>query len=392
MTGEQKTELCVLLVEDDRENLDLLLESLPSEIDEHALHWEGCADFDEALRRVEVRRYDLVVTDIYRDREDRQKGINPDDDRARDIVARIRDARFCPVVAFTDGSFPASLQEGPFVKLADKSKGDDQVIEKLKELLDTGIPGIARKLHDELDRAGGSYLWNFLEGDWERLRKNGLAEPLVLERLIRRRAAMQIGRLDPVAQDPSEVDSVEAVEYYIHPPVSEELRLGEILKHKEGDAFRVVLTPHCHLAVQDGAEGPRAEFVLTVKTVRPTDIPDAFPPPGRTEAKKLRNLARYAQSPAELGKPRGRYWFLPCFLDMPDLFCDFLQLESIPYQEINADYSRFAVLDTPFAEALQSCFARFYSAVGLPGLTEGFRRRWLQRVSPPAEDDPQQTG
>jgi len=51
---------------------------------------------------------------------------------------------------------------------------------------------------------------------------------------------------------------------------------------------------------------------------------------------------------------------------MPDLFCDFLQLESIPYEEIRDQHERFAVLDTPFAEALQSCFTRFYSAVGLP--------------------------
>jgi len=65
-------------------------------------------------------------------------------------------------------------------------------------------------------------------------------------------------------------------------------------------------------------------------------------------------------------QPEGRYWFLPGFLDMPDLYCDFLQLESIPYKDALDQHERFAVLDTPFAEAFQSCFTRFYSAVGLP--------------------------
>lgn len=239
----------------------------------------------------------------------------------------------------------------------------------MRELLATGIPGIARRLHDELDCASGSYLWDFLEGNWKRLHENGLAEPSVLERLVRRRAAMQIGRLDPVADDPAEVETVEGVEYYIHPPVSDELRLGEILRHKADGSFRVVLTPHCHLAIQPGADSPRAEYVLTARTVTATDILNVFPPQGGTEEKKLRSLARYTQSPADLGKPRGRYWFLPHFLDMPDLFCDFLQLESIPYEEIRDQHERFAVLDTPFAEALQSCFTRFYSAVGLPSLS-----------------------
>ena len=362
--------LHILLVEDDEENLRLLMESLPSELENYHLQWEDCVDFEDAITRVATRRYDLVVTDIYRDRRDRRKGIDPEDDRAKDIVAQIRSARFCPVVAFTDGSFPPSLQEGPFVKLADKSKGNDQIIEKMRELLATGIPGIARRLHDELDRASGSYLWDFLEGNWERLHENGLAEPSVLERLVRRRAAMQIGRLDPVADDPAEVETVEGVEYYIHPPVSDELRLGEILRHKADGSFRVVLTPHCHLAIQPGADSPRAEFVLTVRTIQAKDLLSKHPPQGNSEEKKLKSFARMTQSPARDNRlqPEGRYWFLPNFLEMPDLFCDFLQLESISYKQIQDQHERFAVLDTPFAEALQSCFTRFYSAVGLPSL------------------------
>jgi len=361
--------LHILLVEDDKENLDLLLETLPDSLGAYGLEWEPCSDFVEAIKRVATRRYDMIVTDIYRDRPGHKKGTEIEDEKAGDIISGIRSKRFCPIVAFTDGSAPQSFKEGPFVKLADKSKGNDQIIEKMRELLATGIPGIARRLHDELDRASGSYLWDFLEGNWERLHENGLAEPSVLERLVRRRAAMQIGRLDPVADDPAEVETVEGVEYYIHPPVSDELRLGEILKHKEDGSFRVVLTPHCHLAIQPGADSPRAEYVLTARTVTATDILNVFPPQGGTEEKKLRSLARYTQSPADLGKPRGRYWFLPHFLDMPDLFCDFLQLESIPYEEIRDQHERFAVLDTPFAEALQSCFTRFYSAVGLPSLS-----------------------
>ena len=95
---------------------------------------------------------------------------------------------------------------------------------------------------------------------------------------------------------------------------------------------------------------------------------EQYPPEGRTNDRKLRNLARKTQSPADLGQPNGRYWFLPKFLNMPDLYCDFLQIESLPFDTIESEYKRFAVLDTPFAEALQSCFTRFYSAVGLPGL------------------------
>ena len=40
-------------------------------------------------------------------------------------------------------------------------------------------------------------------------------------------------------------------------------------------------------------------------------------------------------------------------------------------QEALDEWVPFAVLDTPFAEALQSCFVGFYSAVGLPMLDPG---------------------
>lgn len=363
MTGGSQN-LSVLLVEDDEENLELLKESLPETIFGHNIEWEPCDDFEEAVRLVGLRRYDLIVTDIYRDGEGHEK----EDEGALDIVEIIRQTRFCPIVVFTDGSFPQSIKVGPFVRFADKSTGNEDIVGKIEELIATGIPEIAKKLHDELDRAAGSYLWEFLEGNWDGLRDN-LSDPDILERLVRRRASIQIGRLDPDEPLPTEVERVVGMEFYIYPPVSgEEIRLGQILQHKNEEDYRVVLTPHCHLTVQPGQNRPRAEYVLVAGTVPARDILEQYPPEGRTNDRKLRNLARKMQSPADLGRPNGRYWFLPQFLSMTDLYCDFLQIESLSFDTIDSEYERFAVLDTPFAEALQSCFTRFYSAVGLPGL------------------------
>ena len=124
------------------------------------------------------------------------------------------------------------LQVGPFVRFADKSTGNEDIVGKMEELIATGIPEIAKKLHDELDRAAGSYLWEFLEGNWDGLQDN-LSDPDILERLVRRRASIQIGRLDPDEPLPTEVENVAGMEFYIYPPVSgEEIRLGQILQHK----------------------------------------------------------------------------------------------------------------------------------------------------------------
>ena len=368
--------LHVLLIEDDAVNLELLLETLPDELSGFRLEWEPCGSFEDALGRVDRHRYDLVVTDVYRDRDSVHKTVEAGDVQAGRILQELIDRRFCPVVIFTDGSMPPNIPLGPFVRAADKSVGNDEIIARLEEIIETGVPAVARAIHEEIDRVAGSYLWSFLAEHWDSLTDSGLDTRDVLERVLRRRAAIQLARVTP---DGGEVGVVEAAEFYVYPSIAgDEYRLGEVVRSASGDEFRVVLTPHCHLTVQKGATRPKTEFVLTVRAIEAGEaIRQAHtdhdgnmedPWPGRA-AKLPEKVRRRINSPADLmGSPDGRYWFLPGFLDIPDLYCDLLQLESIPFASLRDDYDRMAVLDTPFAEALQSCFTRFYSSVGLPAL------------------------
>jgi CheY-like chemotaxis protein len=164
------TVLNVLLVDDDLESLHLLKESLPKNVSGAEIRWEACETFEEAFQLIEDRRYDVVVSDIYRDRTSPRKDLVTGDPQGRTVLDEIRARRFCPVLLFTDGTFPVELKEGPFVKLADKSMGNGQIVEKLEELLSTSIPELAHRLHDELDSTNGSYLWTFLDTNWDSLR------------------------------------------------------------------------------------------------------------------------------------------------------------------------------------------------------------------------------
>jgi len=374
------TILNVLIVDDDPESLRLLVESLPAEIEGATIRWEQCGEFDDALQRIAERRFDVVVSDIYRNREGEVKEPATGDTQGVDVLGDIRERRFCPVLLFTDGTWPTEPPEGPFLKYADKTPGNSQILEKLGELILTGVPELAHRLHDELDRTSGSYLWDFLDSNWSELESGGLTQPDVLDRLIHRRASVQLGRLDDSGEGYSERPHVEGAEFYLRPRISTELRLGQVLEH-DGE-YRVVLTPHCHLTVQPGQSDPRADFVLTVRTVGATALFEQVPLQGSTEAKRLDDLRRRIQSPTDFGQPKGRYWFLPGFLTMPHLYVDFLQLESLPIKSALNGWESFAVLDIPFAEALQSSFVRFYSAVGLPILDPS--RFADLNVAPPA--------
>lgn len=356
----------VLLIDDDPETLALLVGTLPTTLDEVSVRWQPCGDFDEAIILISERRFDIVVTDIYRDKGGPKLGPTAGDARGEGILAEIRNLRFCPVLMLTDGEFPPDIVEGPFLKLADKSHGNDVIVEKMKQLLETGVPELAQKLHDELDKTGGSYLWEFLESNWEAMKNAGLTEMAILDRLLRRRLAVQMGRLVESGDSFAEVDVVQGAEFYLNPSISSDLRLGQVM-HRDGE-YRVILTPHCHMVVQPNATAPRADYVLTALAVPAKAIFNLKGPLPPKETAKLDEVRRRIQSPAQTGTPEGRYWFIPGFLAMPHLYADFLQLKSVTFTELSMDWTTMAVLDVPFAEAFQSCFVRFYSAVGLPGL------------------------
>ncbi|HEY1663826.1 MAG TPA: hypothetical protein VGI03_15520 [Verrucomicrobiae bacterium] len=353
-------------MDDDAEVLQQLCDSLPSERKNYYLVWESCGDFDDAFKRISTRRYDLVVTDLYRDQKTQRKGLEPGNAKGLINIEAIRQTRFCPVVAFSDGSMPEGFKEGPFTKFADKSGGNADILAKLDLLLDTGIPGIAKKLHDELDGVGAEYMWSFLEKNWDNLKGTELENSEVTERLIRRRAAIQMGRLN--SNSSFELEEVEGLEFYICPKISQgEYRLGEIIKSKQTNEFRVILTPHCHLRIQSGETMPRADMVLTIKTFPAMEIVKQKKWDKNPE-QQMDQLRRRIKNAPEIGRPEGRYWFLPRFGTMEDLYCDFMSIESMPYADLQNKYEPFAVLDTPFAEALQACFTRFYSAVGVGDL------------------------
>jgi len=365
MTSET-TRLQVLLVEDEPADLKQYERDLPGvfslsqvEADIHT-----CDDFDDAIARTSnpLLRYDLIISDTY-------KGPAKNwDAQVIKMVENYRGSRFCPLVVYSSGVKPEKLVETAFVVWADKSKSGD-IERAINQLLGTNIPQLARKLNDELERATGSYLWDFLEDKWRQLNEPSPLDSTVLERMVRQRAAIQIGDLDTDSGFGGLL-ARHAPEYYIYPAFDNpHFNLGDVLRGKENQAeWRVILTPHCHLFVQAGQEKPRAEHVLLVKVLRAETVLGDKLENTKTSDAKAKKLGLWSRSPAQTGRPpEGRHWYLPGFLDIPHSFCDFLQIESVAYEGVTDGYDRIATLTQPYAEALQSCFTGFYATVGIPG-------------------------
>lgn len=300
-------------------------------------------------------RYDLVITDTYKgDHKDRNAAV-------LHTVQRFRAGKFAPIIVCSSGECPAELDVSTFVNWVDKS--GDHLLTAVGDILDLGLPQLARSLHDELDKAAGNYLWQFLEDEWEELQKDISAGQL--ERIIRRRAALAISDLMPGSDKYVAVPQRYGLEYYIYPNFAHDhYSLGDIIVNKTAaDDIRVILTPHCHLAQCN------ADYVLTAKTLPVANVlgEKLTNAKGMEPARQTKKLEVWSRSPAQTErKPEGRHWYLPKFLRIPHLFVDFLQTESVKYNELTSQFDRIATLAPPYAEALQACFSGFYASVGIP--------------------------
>ena len=370
-TRSERMNLQVLLVEDDPADLATYTRDLPDVFTRAGLEVtiHPASSFEEANRLVAdpSRRFDLIVSDTFRGPHARG------DAAVIEMVNLFRRGRFCPIVVFSASAQPASLKLGAFVVWADKTPRGG-IEDAVDQILRTGIPQEARSLHDELDKFAGSYLWEFLEDRWGAIQASGYATPQSLRRIVRRRAALQLAELKSIEGAGATASDVHGPEFYVYPPIGPApLRLGQVIRHKaRRDEFRVVLTPHCFLIVQPGQTQPRAEYVRVVKTVSATNvIGEAKLKTARENKEKRDKMLRAWTTPpshGDLGKPEGRYWYLPAFLEIPHLYCDFLQVDSLPYSELMNDYESLAALAPPYAESLQACWTAFDAAVGIPNL------------------------
>jgi hypothetical protein len=365
--------LNVLLVEDDSGDLKSYRRDFPDVFKaagiEATIH--PAKTFAMAYKLIDQShvRFDLILSDTFRgNRRNRDAAVIA-------MVNKYRGGRFCPLIVFSASAKPDNLEVGAFVMWADKSvKGD--IESAIKKMLATGIPQLARRLHDELDQTAGGFLWQFLEINWDKLWPGGTPDVAVLERLVRRRAALQLSEIGGNGGTVEPVTSIAGLEYYTYPPLhSGKFRLGHIIKNKASAAdIRVVITPHCHLTIQQQQTEPRAKHVLTVKTTNANAVLGSEKISNAKalvdETKRDKKLKIWATPPSgePVGLPEGRFWFLPAFLEIPHSYVDFQQMESLPYSDLVANFTPLATLTPPFAESLQSCFLAYYAGVGIPNI------------------------
>ncbi len=365
-----------LFVEDEKDQLDQFKKTIHTNFDGLVIKWEFVESFEEVEAQLETKKYDLVVSDIYLNLKETGRQISPPTKDASGFLMfmEVKQRFSIPWILISNASAPEGFEKnaGPFFRYVYKPDGPKVLNNTIKEVLESGFPEIRRNFLSAVEMDSANYLWSFLEKNWDDLRQGPFADDEILDRVIRNRAAVSLGKIDPSGE--SERNDAHSTEFYFYPPISpqNQYRLGSILKDKGDGMIRVVMNPHCHLAVQPEKKTPRTEWVVTAGTVLASSLIDREKENRNLLRGKIGDrpdkLARFIRPDFSIGSPSGRYWFLPGFLEIPDVFCDFSDIQSFKINEIEKRFAHIATLSPPFAENLQALFNAFFGSVGIPDL------------------------
>ena len=355
----------VLVVDDDEaigSQLKRFFDTVVTESINKSFDVVSLDSFDSALELIEASRFDLIILDL-------RLGDEGDQDPGEKILLGIKERCFIPIIFYTGWAGRLREYESPLVRVVAKGE-TDMLMAAIESIFESRLPQINRALTRKLETVQRNYMWEFVAEHWGQL--VGAPNQVDLAYLLARRLAIAfsdsgisdlVSEIDDAVTYPADGSGLHPVQLYIVPPLESSpwALAGDIYQGKHDAKFRIMLTPSCDLVHN------KAEHVLMALCTPVTDENEcqewknAFSNNKEDSVKKLiKNTRRGGQA--------ERYHYLPAALSIPDLLVDFQSLEVISGDELASNYDRIASLDSPFAEALLSRFARYLGRIGTPDL------------------------
>lgn len=337
--------MIILIIDDDRD----ALVPLRDEIGEHRpTDTVLLVGFEAAESTIASRAPDLIVLDVF-------SGPPSDGaDTGCEKLERIWNRHFRPIVIYSADPTVISepeYRDHPFIRLIEKGSGSElrvrQAIGEFSPLVDA--------LHDARQRIEREFSMALRD-----VSPHGSASGQLLrivERAARRRVAALVDETD------LEAGPIEPWEQYVFPPVSDDLRQGDVIRIRgvqEAEHHRIVLTPSCDL-VAGGDRSPKVDKVLVARCVSMTRAMVAIGIGGGRKRKESR-VRRLLNSGFE-----GHVVPLPALPGrIPMMAADLRSLELVPFDDVCKRYDIVASIDSPFREAIAWAYMQTGARPGLP--------------------------
>lgn len=352
------------------------------QLGDHQLVIKDSCSFEEGMQKLSTDVYDLVLLDLCVGKASPQS-----DKIGQDVYNQIKSKVFIPIIFFTGLPEYVKSLESDILRVVGKAEGYDPLYNAIQFIVDTEVVGIKKNIDELVNEALRSYFWDFVNDNKEflkYLKGDNVSLNYILLRRLGRAISKEVTKIATV--DPGlKKDHAHPVEFYIYPPVEGEYQAGDIVKRKGTEDVSVILTPSCDFVMRTkkGGAARNAEKILLAHTHYFANLDD-FNQLNKLKEKralleqqnkqiskddegKFKNLQNKV---LDLLKPGAneRFFFLPPTHFLRACRIDFQNKSSITYEELEADYDVVATLDDPFAQAVLSSYARYFSRIGYDDL------------------------
>ena len=350
----------IMFIDDNKESVQDAMDEVSDNVEGVDLWLEN---FTPGLENIEVKSPDILVLDVWEGKAQES------DPLGLEIMGQIWSHNFCPVIVYSaDSKIISDIPEydHPFIEIIAKGADSD---EEVREAVKRFIPHV-QALHSSQSLVSRAFSHAMRDVAPDAFNTFSETEEIVdaMVRGGRRRVAALMDEALP------EVEALASWEQYLAPPVSQDIRLGDVLRSNQGDpddptTFRIVLTPSCDTV----STALKVECVLVAKccniglALHKCQI-------GLNERSIQRsNILTQGYYNAYIPFPKLKD-------KIPVMAADLRNLELIPVGAIGLEGERFlrvASVDSPFRELISWAYLQI---AGRPGLPQRELDGWIHDI------------
>ncbi|MGE6204645.1 response regulator [Guptibacillus hwajinpoensis] len=352
----------VLLVEDEKDQLDMIEETIKDfneEQNEHYIESTKAFNLEEALKALISEDYDAAILDL---QLDKTKAIEDGLD-GNHLIEIIKNKLRFPI--FVRTGFPGKVtgREHSFFKVHTKDDDVYDILQEIKQIYTKGFTttiGTKGKLEEQLN----DIFWNQLSHNIEDWDQSILTEDEYERALVRYCITLLQEHLDLNEND--DLDIYHPAEVYIKPPIKSNYYSGDILIDRDGKYF-IILSPPCDMAQNKYEKVIIAE--IEIENDQFNDFTSTFNNKDSTRKQKdsaYKSLTKMVKNNFSL-----RYHFLPKTNSFNGGFVNFQKLSSKGKEEI-MELERVATVCEKFSKDITSRFSQYFSRQGQPDMNPNY--------------------
>ena len=342
--------LHLLYIEDNEEDIELFANTIKryNKEKESQVVFVACKTLDEAENILYNRSniFDGVIIDI------KLNNIPGEGNKATDIIKKLLIRVPCVAYTATPDDVNADLILKKFTKA---TSSIDEVLDYLYNIQKTGLNKLLGT-NGLMEEYLSIIYKNNIKPNLEHWIVNAQEQPDITTKALLRHVSYCITELVNKEYEQSLTD-----EFYITPPLNENLKTGSVIKADRNQEYYIILSPECDMVLRQPSNRPKTNNILlceledfyNVANIEIQEISSDTKKIGKIEKIVKNNLSEY-------------YHFMPKCTKFANKLINFRKVSTISFDELVQHFEQVATVSGSYCKDILCRFSTYYARQGQP--------------------------